>query len=85
MHIFGTSTHYDPMTLKIARKVFSSSLSHNLQECYIVLHSIRLQDPLDTTFILLHLIKLQHLKLLQFDTYINKSDNPEEDYKEVDK
>ena len=85
MHIFGTSTHYDPMTLKIARKSFPSFLSHNLQECYIVLHSIRAQDLPDTTFILLHLIKLQHLKLLHFDTYITKSDNPEEDYREVDK
>ena len=85
MNIFGTSTHYDPMTLKIARKLFPSSLSHNLQECYIVLHSIRAQDLPDTTFILLHLIKLQHLKLLHFDTYIDKSDNPEEDYREVDK
>ena len=86
MNIFGTSTHYDPMTLKIPRESFPpSSLSHNLQECYIVLHSIRAHDLPDTTFILLHLIKLQHLKFLQFDTYITKSDNPEEEYKEVDK
>ena len=28
---------------------------------------------------------IQHLKLLHFDTYINKSDNSEEDYREVDK
>ena len=56
MYIFGTSTHYDPMTLKIAKESFPSSLSHNLQECYIVLHSIRAQDLPDTTVILLHLI-----------------------------
>ena len=56
----------DQKAMKLFVNLFQSSFSYNLQECYITLVSRRPQNISDVTLVLLHLIKLQHLKILHF-------------------
>ena len=75
----------DQKAIKLFVKLFQSSFSHNLQECYITLHSHTPQDTSDVTLVLLYLIKLQHLKILYFKTTYNGELKPGEDYIQIDK
>ena len=75
----------DQKAIKLFVKLFQSSFSHNLQECYIKLDSYRPQDISDVTLVLLHLIKLQHLKILHFETTYSGELEPGEDYIQIDK
>ena len=72
-------------TAKLLIKLFQSSFSHNLQECYITLTSTLDSDLVDVTLVLLNLIKLQRLKILHFKTSYWGSLRPEEDYIRIDK
>ena len=73
------------MTGKLLIKLFQLSFAYNLQECYITLNSTLDSDLFDVTLVLLHLIKLQHLKILHFKSSYWGSLRPEEDYKQIDK
>ena len=73
------------MTTKSLLKLFQSSFSHNLQECYIITESIITSKCLsDVTLILLELIKLEHLKMLHFSTSV-KPNHLDKDYVQIDK
>ena len=62
----------DQKATKLFVNLFRSSFSYNLQECYITLDSCRPQDVSDVTLVLLHLLKLQHLKILHFTIIYEK-------------
>ena len=62
-----------------------SSFSHNLQECSITLQSYTPQDVSDVTLILLHLIKLQHIEIVHFNTRYMENGQLREDYIQIDK
>ena len=73
--------------MKLLVNLFQSSFSHNLQECYITLY---LETPVpqnisDVTLVLLHLIKLQHLKTLHFKKEYQGHLKHEKDYTQIDK
>ena len=80
--LFGSN---DQKAMKLLVTLFQSSFSHNLQECYIALDSYRPQGVSDVTLVLLHLIKLQHLKILHFETTYRGELKPGEDYIQIDK
>ena len=75
----------DQKAMKLFVNLFQSSFSHNLQECYIILESPTPQDISDVTLVLLHLIKLQHLKILHFIIIYWEHLKDEEDYIQIDK
>ena len=74
----------DQMAMKLVN-LFQSSFSHNLQECYVTLDLHRAQDISNVTLVLLHLIKLQHLKILHFKIKYWEHLKDEEDYIQIDK
>ena len=77
----------DQKAMKLLVNLFQSSFSSNLQECYITLHFVMqvLQDVSDVTLVLLHLIKLQHLKIVHFKITYHGYPQREEDYIQIDK
>ena len=75
----------DQKAMKLLVTLFQSSFSHNLQECCITLDSTTQQDISDVTLVLLHLIKLQHLKILHFKTTYSGELKTGEDYIQIDK
>ena len=77
----------DQKSIKLLVTLFQSSFSHNLQECYITLH---LETPVpqnisNVILVLLHLIKLQHLKILHFKISYHGYLKPEENYIQIDR
>ena len=75
----------DKKAMKLLVTLFQSSFSHNLQECYITLSSHRPKDVSDVTLVLLHLIKLQHLKILHFKISYYGYLKLEENYIQIDR
>ena len=75
----------DQKSMKLFITLFQSSFSHNLQECYITINLETLQNISHVTLVLLHLIKLQHLKILHFTISYWDRLKPEEDYIQIDK
>ena len=77
----------DQKAMNLLVNLFQSSFSHNLQECYITIH---LMTPVpkkisDVILVLLHLIKLQHLKILHFEIAYREYSQHAEDYIQIDK
>ena len=61
----GELIDFDDINMESVTKLFQLSFYQNLQECYIIADASS-ENQSDITIVLIQLIKLQHLKILDF-------------------